>query len=478
MEQYMKKKYETAVIIGGSIAGMLSALVLSDYFEKVLVLERDQLSECDVARGGVPQAHHIHALLNRGRLIVEKMMPGFTAGLIGDGAILIDHMYDRLRLASYGWQPRFPSELKTLMVTRILIEGHIRRGVARLSNVEIKSGCTVKRLIGGPDGRVTGLRYSSKGSPESELRELTADLIINAAGRGSNAPIWLKALGYGAVESTLVDAHWGYASRFYHRPETWPHDWKMINIWPQIRRTDAQKTRGGVLCQQDGRRCIVTLVGNAGDVPPRGEAGFLAFAESLASPEIADFIRTAEPAGAIVLSKTTVNRFHRYDQLEPAPDRFVSIGDAVGAFNPVYGQGMSTAAMEAETLAETLKGWVDSHNGLDGFSAAVQKEIVGILEFPWSVSTAADSYVEGCDGAMPYDAVRRAYVERVAACAASRPEYALRFEEMANLLRQGDWMYSDDVRNYVLEQWDDLGRAANTPPIPRPSIYQLGPLVS
>src|SRR2546426_12329797 len=119
MEQYMKRKYETAVVIGGSIAGMLTARVLSDYFEKIVVLERDQLSESVAARGGVPQAHHIHALLNRGRLIVEKMMPGFTAGLIGDGAILIDHMNERLRLASYGWQPRFPSELRTLMVTRI-----------------------------------------------------------------------------------------------------------------------------------------------------------------------------------------------------------------------------------------------------------------------------------------------------------------------------------------------------------------------
>lgn len=468
------KPYGKAAIIGGSIAGLLTARVLSDSFSEVAVFERDDLSGSPTTRSGVPQGHHIHAVLTAGRLIFERLFPSIVDEMTADGAILIDHINDRLRLAPYGWQSRFPSDLRMLLISRGLLESHVRRRVAAISNISIESGAWVQGLIGDAKG-VGGIRVSNTADRDGPERTVPADLVIDAAGRRSNAPEWLQELGFGQVEEELVDARWGYASRFYQTPVPWPHDWKLINMWPQLRRTDPQKTRGGVLCQQDGGRCIVTLVGNSGDLPPKDEAGFLAFAESLVSPEIADFIRLAVPAGPISISRTTVNRFRRYERLDLQPDRFIAIGDAVGAFNPVYGQGMTAAALSAEKVGLEIDRWISEHSAdLEGFATVAQAAVTGALRFPWNNSTASDSKIEGCEGSLAQDPALSAYVERVVAASAHDPDLVRKLEEMANLTRNADWMFADDVKAQIFARWNELGRLVGAPDAPAPAMAAIG----
>lgn len=458
----MQKKFGNAVVIGGSVGGLLAARAMSEHFSKVTILERDRFGEQVGPRAGVPQGAHIHAVLTRGRDLLEEMLPGIVDEVIGDGAIMIDHVNDRQRLASYGWQPRFPSELRMLLVSRPLLEFHIRRRVAALENVSIEDGSWVQNLTEKGD-RISGVVVTPVDEADDE-RVIEADLVVDASGRSSNAHEWLEELGYGKVTEMLVDAKWGYASRFFETPEPWPYDWKLINMWPQIRREDAQKTRGGVLCPQDGGRCIVTLVGNAGDTPPRDEVGFLAFAESLISSEIAQFIRNAKPIGPISVSRSTVNKWRRYDQLERKPEGFIVIGDAVAAFNPVYGQGMSCAALEAQALHKALVDWeAAGAPDLKGFAPAAQVKVVETGTFPWGASTGSDSLVEGCEGATPPPAEARAYVERVVALGATENEFVLKFEEMANLVRDNKWMFDPEVKKTVVEQWDRLGALAKAP---------------
>lgn len=465
----MSIKFGTAVVIGGSVSGLLAARTLAEHFSRVVILERDQFAEGVGTRSGVPQGAHIHAVLTKGRNLLELAFPGIVDEVVVAGAVMIDHINDRRRLASYGWQPRFPSELRMLLVSRPLLEFHIRQRVNQIPNVTIEGGTRVQDLAV-TQGQISGVVVTPFDNEEDE-REIEADLVIDASGRSSNAPEWLADHGFGNVKEMLVDAKWGYSSRFYEKPEPWPYDWQLINMWPQIRRTDAQKTRGGVLCLQDGGRCIVTLVGNAGDTPARDEAGFLAFAESLISPEIADFIKTAKPIGPISVSRTTVNKWRRFDQLERKPERFIVIGDAVAAFNPVYGQGMSLAALEAQALGEVLSDWVKTGSAdLTGFAPLAQSKISETGTFPWGASTGADSVVEGCEGVAPPPAEARAYGERVVALGSMKNEYVLKFEEMANLLRDNKWMFDPDVKQMVIERWDELGQLAGAPASPAPVL--------
>lgn len=468
------KPYKQAVIVGGSIAGLLTARVLSESFEEVVVLERDDLTSAPSTRSGVPQGHHIHAVLTAGRLIFERLFPGIVDEVVGDGALLIDHIKDRKRLAPYGWQPRFSSDLHMLLITRGLLEAHVRRRAAAVDNIRIESGAWVQGFTGDTTA-VTGVRVTPATDADGFETIIQADLVVDAGGRRSNAPDWLEELGFDRPEEDLVDARWGYASRFFKMPDTWSHDWNLINMWPQLRVDGPQKTRGGVLCQQDGGRCIVTLVGNSGDLPPKDEAGFLAFASSLTSPEIADFIRSAEPVSPITISRTTINRFRRYDRMVRKPERFVAIGDAVGAFNPVYGQGMTAAALSAEQVGLELERWVPDHGGdLTGFAPVAQAAVVKVLEFPWRNSTASDSKIDGCEGSLEQDPTVSAYVERVVAATSQDRELVRKLEEMANLTRNSDWMFEDDVKKKVIAQWDELGQLVGAPAMPAPVPELIG----
>ena len=463
----MTQKLGTAAIIGGSIAGLMTARVLSEHFDRVMIFERDVLPAQPQHRAGVPQGMHIHAVLTKGRDLIEGFFPGFVDEVVQGGAPLIDHINDRRRLASYGWQPRFESELRMLLIGRPTLEYHIRKRVVALPNVTLEAGVRADELIS-ENGVITGI-VLAEGEAETE-RRVTADLIVDASGRSSNAPEWMEDLGFGAVTEMQVDAKWGYASRFYETPKDWPYDWKLINMWPQIRRTDAQRSRGGVLCPLDGGQCIVTLVGNAGDFPPRDEGGFLKFAESLFSPEIADFIKAAKPVSPITISRTTVNKWRRYDQLEKKPENFIVIGDAVAAFNPVYGQGMSCAAMEAKELGDGLSEWLKTNGAdLSGFAPMAQARIATTGNFPWALSTGGDAVIEGVEGISPPAIEARAYSERATALGAIDPRFVVNFENMANLVSDHKWMFEPEVRKLVIANWDRLGQLSGAPAAPAPA---------
>ena len=374
-----------AVVLGGSLAGLLAARVLADHFDEVTLIERDVLAATTEVRRGIPQANHVHGLLLRGRQVLEEFFPGLQDEMVAAGVPVVDMANEIAWHTRAGWGVRFPSEMKVLAFTRPVLDLHVRRRLSSNPRVKIMDNTDVLRLI--PDGdrkRLAGVLICARHS-ESDRRvatELRADLVVDTTGRASRAPRWLDDLGYVIPEETVVDAHLGYASRLYRVPDDFKRDWKCA----YVQSAPPKRNRGAILFEVEGNRWLVTLTGGARDYPPSDEAGFLEFARSLPVPIIYDAICAAEPISPIKTHRGTENRLRHFERAKELPENFLLLGDAVCAFNPVYGQGMTIAALGALTLRNTLR----ENGSPDGLSRRFLKRLAKVNKAPWLLATGED----------------------------------------------------------------------------------------
>ncbi|MGH7434531.1 MAG: NAD(P)/FAD-dependent oxidoreductase [Polyangiaceae bacterium] len=374
-----------ALVVGGSMAGMCAARVLADHVDEVTIVDRDVCPSTPEHRIGVPQSHHVHALLARGQRELDRLFPGFTGAVLAKGGNQIDAPSRFATLRRWGWQPVVECGLQSLWASRTLLESVVREKVRAVRNVSVRERTSAIELLvdRGDRARVRGLKVRT----ESGAEDIAADLVIDASGRGSKAAQWLTAAGLPAPDDETVEPFAGYASRFYRRPraEERPPEWWWDGLW--IEGVPPDFPRGGVAFPIEGDRWLVTAVGFAKDYPPGDERGYVEFLESLASPIIARAVARCEPLSDIVVNRSTTNRFRRYDTWTGALDGFLALGDAVCAFNPVYGQGMSTAAVCACLLEETLRSVGPSPRGLPPAHFAAQAEF---LKSVWALASGAD----------------------------------------------------------------------------------------
>jgi flavin-dependent dehydrogenase len=395
-----------AVVIGGSMAGLLAARVLADHFGRVTIVERDRLPDGPSFRKGVPQSRFPHVLLPSGLSVLRRLFPGIFEELVSEGAVRYLWPRDALWLTAGGWSGRFAhaEEVRgALSQSRELVEWVVRRRLTVLENVRVLECREATGLLAGADQReVTGVWLRSRPSarpsagteaPAAEDEQLRADLVVDASGRESDAPRWLKALGYEPPEETEIDAFLGYAGRTYASRPGLEADWKIVFIQANPPADD----RGGILLPVEGDRWKVTLFGGGGDYPPTDEEEFLAFAKSLRSPVLYEAIRDAEPLTPIHGYRRTSNRRRHYEKLRRRPERFLVTGDAACAFNPVYGQGMSVAATEAEALDRCLR---EGRLGreLTSLSRRFQKKVARSHAGAWTIVSGEDARYPTAEG--------------------------------------------------------------------------------
>jgi flavin-dependent dehydrogenase len=344
-----------AIVIGGGIAGLLSARVLADHFDQVTIVDRDRFPEDAQFRKGVPQGHHTHYLMIRGRLILEQLFPGFEAEMITAGAVAVDLGQDLFWLNRVGVSPRFRSHLSTFFCSRSLMEWGVRRRLIAAGQTSFVEASDVIGLLPTADNRgVAGVRLRSRDrSADTGAAEqaLYGDLVVDASGYSSRAPRWLEALGYVPPPEIVVKPFRGYATRYYTIPSGLQADWKALIIQSK----PPLGTRYGQLFPMEGKRWMLTLIGAAHDYPPTDEAGFLEFARSLPSPLIYEAIKDAQPASPIYGYQHTENRMRSYERMERWPEGFVALGDSVCTLNPSYAQGITAAAFAALTLDQCLR---------------------------------------------------------------------------------------------------------------------------
>ncbi|HET9712685.1 MAG TPA: FAD-dependent monooxygenase [Pyrinomonadaceae bacterium] len=386
-----------AVVLGGSLAGLLAARILSDQFDHVTLIERDAYKETTETRKGQPQANHVHGLLVRGCQILEELFPGLQAELVAAGAPLVDMANEIAWFTKAGWGVRFPSDLKVLAFTRPLLDLHVRRRIANNSRIEILDNTDVVNLI--PDSRsnhVAGVLICPRASDADRrvAKELRADLVVDATGRASRAPRWLSDLGYEPPQEIVIDANLGYASRIYRIPENFDGDWQCA----YVQSAPPKRKRGAILFKVEDNRWLVTLIGGGGNHPPTDEVGFLDFVRSLPVSIVYDAISKAEPLTPIKTHRSTQNRLRQYERAKQLPENFLLLGDAVCAFNPVYGQGMTTAALGALTLRKCL---LEQNGSFNGLSRRFQKRLAKVNETPWMLATSEDYRYDETVGGAP-----------------------------------------------------------------------------
>lgn len=406
------------------MSGLLAAQAVSRHFDDVTVVERDVLPDGEDLRQGVPQAAHAHGLLASGYRVMDEYFPGMMDELEARGAPRGDVTGDFLWFQYGHWKLRHECGLRGITVSRPCLEAAIRRRVRAVRNLRFLEGVDgASPLFDRAAGRVTGLAVQHRDRDLSET--ITADLVIDASGRGSRSPKWLEQWGFGSPDSTAVKIHVGYATRtFERRPGQF-----FNSIGGLISGTPPASTRYGAVLAAEGNRWVVTLVGNVRDYPPTDEHAWISFAASLPVPAIHELVTSARPLTEIASYRFPANQRRFYERMKRFPNGYLVIGDAVCSFNPIYGQGMSVAATEAKALDECLVA------GMDDLAPRFHARMREIVNIPWAIATGEDLRFPQAEGKRRLgSSLINRYLDQVHAVASHDRVVCRKFFDVLNLL--------------------------------------------
>ncbi len=397
------KKFGHAIVIGTGIAGLAAAQVLTAYFDKVTLVDRDEKIGSSEFRNGVPQGRHAHNLLPLGQTILEKLFPGLKDEMLQKGAIQVDNNRETSFYKEGHWQsPNTARDNISISSSRPLLESAIYRRVVENPKVNTLNGYEVTGLATDESKmRISGVNLKHRHEQSKDEIFLAGDMVVDASGRNSQAPHWLADLGYTPPEEWKVNSFSGYSTRLYKKPAGFDDTWKKLYIRPNA----PDGTRGGLILPLEDGRWHVTLVGEAGDYPPTNDEEYLEFARSLPSNRLYEAIKDATPLGKPAGFRRTENRVRRYDRLPRYLEGFIVMGDAVYALNPVFAQGMTAAAVGSQSLERALDEQITKTSGnLDGLAKSFQRRLgneVGKLwhstvtkEWDWPVTVLDDNTEE------------------------------------------------------------------------------------
>lgn len=420
----MPQTNSTAVVIGASLSGLLTARALSSHFEHVCVVERDVLPVDAAQRKGTPQALHAHGLLSGGYRVLNDYFPGMMDELSASGARLGDVAGDLVWFHGSRWKVRQFSDIPGMSVSRPALEAAVRRRVKALDNVVFIEGTdAIKPVFDTASRKVTGLIVQRR--DDAHRSTIDADLIVDTTGRGSHSQQWLEEMGYGRAEEQTIKIDIGYATRVFQRKPGELFD----ALGAIVSSTPPEGTRCAVVFGVEDDRWIVTLGGIVGDFPPADEVGWRNFAATLPVTAVHELVCSAEPLSEIAIYRFPASQRRYYERMRDFPSGYLVLGDAICSFNPIYGQGMSVAAMEAKALDECLA------EGMKSLSRRFFRQAGRIIDMPWMIVTSEDYRFPQVDSPrrMGFGLLGR-YLDRVHAVASFDPFVCQRFFRVANLL--------------------------------------------
>ncbi len=418
---------ERAVVLGASMGGLLAARVLADFYRTVTVVERDVLVDEPVNRRGVPQGRQAHALLSRCSQVLDELFPGFLDELVAGGVpAWSDGDLSKVCLEAGGHRfprsGRLPDPLSMYYPSRPFLEWNVRRRVQSVTNITILDGHDVV----GPTSttqcdRVTGVRLVSRdGGAETTME---ADLVVDATGRGSRTPAFLEQLGYGRPREDEVVVRLAYASQMLRiPPASLPEGF--FAIFPEPGRPT---TFALIRCENDS--WILTLGSMLGHEPPIDRDEMISFADEFAPPEAVAAVRAAVPIGEVAHYRLPSNRWRRYDKMQSTPTGLLVFGDAICSFNPVYGQGMTVAALDAVALRDCLR------RGDRDLPRRFYRSTAKHLRVAWQTAVGSDLSLPEVEGKRsPSMRISNAYLNWVLTAAETDPAVASQFVRVTGMI--------------------------------------------
>ena len=383
------KAGDRVLVLGAGMGALLMSRVLSDHFDEVVLIDRDEVVDNPGYRPGVPHGRHAHGLVARGHQIFEQQFPGLTRDMIEAGVKPGDFSGDIQWY--FGGRRMKPSNsgLVSVPATRPVLEYHLRRRVQKIPNVRFLERHDIVGLVTDAGNQtVLGARIHSNeagGQPET----LLADLVIDSTGRGSRTPAWLEELGYARPDEERMRIDLAYTTRHYQAPyDPFGSDLAIIPA------ATPSHPRGAFFYRLPGEdnRLELSLTGILGDHPPTDPEGFDAFIRSLPVPEIWEHVQRCEPIDEPVTFRYPASTRRHYEGLTRFPSRYLVVADAVCSFNPIYAQGMTVAALQSLVLGRHLAG------GAVPEPTAFFRDIAKEIDSPWEFSASADLGYAGVEG--------------------------------------------------------------------------------
>lgn len=398
-------KRKQAIVIGGSVAGLLAGRVLADYFDTVIVLERDMCPHKPEPRPGVPHSRQTHMLLPGGAQALEALFPGRLSELAHVGAQAFDYGSSHFHLNGH-WMPILKTGLQSFAQSRPLLEHCIRKWVMEIPNLRIQYETVATHLeFGASDEKCV----FSKIAGLDGVRRFNGSLIIDAMGRNTRLPNWLFQAGVESAEEARIHIDVGYTTGIFRIARKHLPSYPLIYIVGK----PPQKTRVGAAIKIENGWLNVGMAGYHGDYPPTNLTGFLDFARSLDAPDIYNVLLKAEQLSPLRAYRAPKSVCRRYGDIASFPNGIIALGDSLACFDPVFAQGITVAAQSAQVLDEALS----RHECLKCAQLYYYKHVRHTIETAWNLSRGENLKYPQTKGDRPtMFGLTRAFKDRVVAC--------------------------------------------------------------
>ncbi len=385
----MTQRWEQAIVVGAGMSGLLFARVLASRFARVLVLERDTLPQDNQSRTGVPQGRHLHGLLAGGCRAMEALLPGLVEDIRAAGAVeQITGWSGRLERPGYDPFPRRNLGFSLFSLSRPLLELCVRRRVQMAANIVIEHETAVEQLLH-EGNAITGVALR-------DGRTLPADFVIDASGRGELTLRALESLQHARPRETTIGVDMNYATAMFAVPDGVQHDYRSLITLPAA----PGSSKAVLMATIEDNHWICSIGWRGAEPAPVDRESFIEWTRNLRTQTCHDWIKDAEMIGKVTRFMFPESRHRHFSQLEVFPAGLLPVADAICRFNPIYGQGMSVAALEAEAFGELLA----EHTGdLEHLQRRFFQLSDVIIEAPWTMAALPDLAFPDTRGERPAD---------------------------------------------------------------------------
>jgi 2-polyprenyl-6-methoxyphenol hydroxylase-like FAD-dependent oxidoreductase len=434
-----------AIVVGAGIGGLSAAGTLAKSFDQVEVLERDDLATSARSRSGTPQDRHPHALLAGGLRALDRIFPDFKRDLAAAGAVPVTFARDvQFERPDVGVLPKRDFGISILCATRPLIELVLRRRAEAVANITLRPASRVIGIVPAAGG--AGVRGVQFVDGSGRFETLDADLVVDASGRGAPTLTLLDALCWDRPQMTEIGVDITYATAVVEIPRAATADWKLVLTLPDPPHLALHAI---IAPTQDGR-WITAIADHSATAWIESWDAFLEASRSLITPTVHNALRYAEPPDSIRHYRFPVSTWKHFERLPRLPRGVLPVADAFCRFNPIHGQGMSSAGKQALLLQDVLYRAAADPDPIAAVQAGFMTEVASVLETPWTMSTSADLAFPQTRGQRPDNfAEAREFEAALFRAAVADPVVHRAMIEVAQLLQPRQRLHEPDITRRI-----------------------------